>query len=212
MDIDTTGDDGDWSDEQVPEGMFKSSLGCALLQAAGRMEDELELLAFSRMTAPTPPRRSGLPEPSSFLTPLSQKGMIKLLNTSILMLEDICSTSSSRTVYYGQHTPLSRGAILIGTSSLPLRVLARSQVDPLPLALEPTPPPPTPSGTATPRPRSPLADMDMTPHKSKKAKPAQPTPPPPPKPPVFGKDPVPSKNNTYAKAAANFLRDLRPPL
>ncbi|EKM74031.1 hypothetical protein AGABI1DRAFT_133717, partial [Agaricus bisporus var. burnettii JB137-S8] len=56
MDVDTAGDDGDWSDEEVPEGMFKSSLGRALLQAAGRMEDELELPAASRMTARTPSR------------------------------------------------------------------------------------------------------------------------------------------------------------
>ncbi|EKM73231.1 hypothetical protein AGABI1DRAFT_135286 [Agaricus bisporus var. burnettii JB137-S8] len=69
MDVDTAGDDGDWSDEEVPEGMFKTSLGRALLQAAGRMEDELELPAASRMTARTPSRTTGFPESS--LTPLS---------------------------------------------------------------------------------------------------------------------------------------------
>ncbi|KAF7783090.1 hypothetical protein Agabi119p4_2466 [Agaricus bisporus var. burnettii] len=53
--------------------------------------------------------------------------------------------------------------------------------------------------------------MDMTPRKSKKAKPAQPTPPPPSQPPVFGKDPVPSKNNSYAKAAARHPPQQRPP-
>ncbi|XP_006459853.1 hypothetical protein AGABI2DRAFT_116802 [Agaricus bisporus var. bisporus H97] len=54
--------------------------------------------------------------------------------------------------------------------------------------------------------------MDMTPRKSKKAKPAQPTPPPPPQPPVFGKGTsVPSKNNTYAKAAANRPSKQQPP-
>ncbi|KAF7770967.1 hypothetical protein Agabi119p4_6941 [Agaricus bisporus var. burnettii] len=53
--------------------------------------------------------------------------------------------------------------------------------------------------------------MDMTPRKLKKAKPAQPTPPPPPQPPIFGQDPVPSKNNTYAKAAARRPPQQRPP-
>ncbi|KAF7761766.1 hypothetical protein Agabi119p4_9758 [Agaricus bisporus var. burnettii] len=53
--------------------------------------------------------------------------------------------------------------------------------------------------------------MDMTLRKSKKAKPAQLTPPPPPQPPVFGKDPVPSKKNSYAKAAACRPPQQQPP-
>ncbi|KAF7763786.1 hypothetical protein Agabi119p4_8323 [Agaricus bisporus var. burnettii] len=261
MDVDTAGDDGDWSDEEVPEGMFKSSLGRALLQAAGRMEDELELPAASRMTARTPSRTTGFPESS--LTPLSytsvpvpldnrsptpfpstptpaptstpssgrsrtltagQKGMIKLVNTSIVMLDDIepehplyapftdCILRATHTLIRrrdldGYNTSSVAG---IGSFSEQLAKII-GMVDPPPRAFEPTPPPPTPSGTATPRPRSPSADMDMTPRKSKKAKPAQPTPPPPPQPPVFGKDPVLPKNNSYAKAAARRPPPQRPP-
>ncbi|EKM73914.1 hypothetical protein AGABI1DRAFT_133879 [Agaricus bisporus var. burnettii JB137-S8] len=241
MDVDTAGDDGDWSDEEVPEGMFKSSLGRALLQAAGRMEDELELPAASRMTARTPSRTTGFPESS--LTPLSytsvpvpldnrsptpfpstptpaptstpssgrsrtltagQKGMIKLVNTSIVMLDDIepehplyapftdCILRATHTLIRrrdldGYNTSSVAG---IGSFSEQLAKII-GMVDPPPRAFEPTPPPPTPSGTATPRPRSPSADMDMTPRKSKKAKPAQPTPPPPPQPPVFWEGPCP---------------------
>ncbi|KAF7761112.1 hypothetical protein Agabi119p4_10521 [Agaricus bisporus var. burnettii] len=232
MDIDTAGDDGDWSDEEVPEGMLRSQLGRALLQAAGRMEDELELPAVSRIMQPTPSRRSGLPESSSPLTPLSytsdfqgfanpppapflstltpaptstpstgrsrtmtagQKGMLKLVNTTIVMLDNI----EAEHPLYSQfvdcmlraiHTLIKRrdldgynvsSVAGIGSFSEQLAKII-GMVDPPPRAFEPTPPPPTTSGTATPRPRSPSADMDMTPRKSKKAKPAQPTPPPPP--------------------------------
>ncbi|XP_006458365.1 hypothetical protein AGABI2DRAFT_115387, partial [Agaricus bisporus var. bisporus H97] len=126
MDVDADGDEGDWSDDEIPEGMYNTSIGRALLQAAARMEDELELPAASRMTTPNPARTTGFPESS--LTPLSytsaprpldnpfpapfpstptpaptstpstgrsrvltagQKGMLKLVNTSIVMLHDI---------------------------------------------------------------------------------------------------------------------------
>ncbi|EKM74074.1 hypothetical protein AGABI1DRAFT_133666, partial [Agaricus bisporus var. burnettii JB137-S8] len=252
MDVDTAGDDGDWSDEEVPEGMFKSSLGRALLQAAGRMEDELELPAASRMTARTPSRTTGFPESS--LTPLSytsvpvpldnrsptpfpstptpaptstpssgrsrtltagQKGMIKLVNTSIVMLDDIepehplyapftdCILRATHTLIRrrdldGYNTSSVAG---IGSFSEQLAKII-GMVDPPPRAFEPTPPPPTPSGTATPRPRSPSADMDMTPRKSKKAKPAQPTPPPPPQPPAAARRPPPQRPPPRPQAPA----------
>ncbi|KAF7761204.1 hypothetical protein Agabi119p4_10613 [Agaricus bisporus var. burnettii] len=263
MDIDTAGNDSDWSDEEVPEGMFKSSLGRALLQAAGRMEDELELPVSSRMTVPTPPRRSGLPEPSSSLTPLlyasdfrgfanpspapfpstptpaptstpstgcshvltaGQKGMIKLMNTSITMLDDIeaehplyeqftdCILQATHTLIKQRDLDKYQLSSVAGIGSFSEQLAATiGSVDPPPPALESNPPPPTPSGTATPRPWSPSVDMDMTPRKPKKAKPAQATPPPLPKPPVFGKDPVPSKNNSYAKAAARRPPQQQPP-
>ncbi|EKM81895.1 hypothetical protein AGABI1DRAFT_126251 [Agaricus bisporus var. burnettii JB137-S8] len=259
MDIDADGDEGDWSDDEIPEGMYNSSVGHALLQAAARMEDELELPAASRMTTPNPARtrsESSLtplsytsvpvpldnrsltpfpstPTPAPTSTPFTgrsrtltagQKGMLKLVNTSIVMLDDIepehplyapftdCILRASHVLIKrcdldGYKTSSVAG---IGSFSEQLAKII-GMVDPPPRAFEPTPPPPTPSGTATPRPRSPSADMDMTPRKSKKAKPTQPTPPPPPQPPVFGKDPVPSKNNSYAKAAARRPPQQRPP-
>ncbi|EKM74064.1 hypothetical protein AGABI1DRAFT_133674 [Agaricus bisporus var. burnettii JB137-S8] len=253
-------DSGDWSDKgEIPEGMFNSSVGQALLRAARNMEDELELPAASRMTTPNPARtplessltplsytsvpvsldnRSPTPFPSTptpapTSTPSTgrsrtltagQKGMLKLVNTSIVMLDDIepehplyalftdCILRAAHVLIKrrdldGYKTSSVAG---IGSFSEQLTKIIGS-VDPPPRAFESTPPPPTPSGTATPRPRSPSANMDMTPRKSKKAKPAQPTPPPPPQPPVFGKDPVPSKNNSYAKAAARRLPQQRPP-
>ncbi|EKM79053.1 hypothetical protein AGABI1DRAFT_91698 [Agaricus bisporus var. burnettii JB137-S8] len=144
-----------------------------------------------------------------------QKGMIKLINTTIRMFEDIegdhplyaqftdCVVQATHTIIRRRDLDDTKISSVAGIGSFSEQLaMIIGSVDPPPPALEPTPPPPTPSGTATPRPRSPSADMDMTPRKSKKAKPAQPTPPPPPQPPVFGKDLVPSKNNSYAKAAA----------
>ncbi|EKM74116.1 hypothetical protein AGABI1DRAFT_133619, partial [Agaricus bisporus var. burnettii JB137-S8] len=130
MDVDAAGNDSDWSDdERIPEGMFNSAVGRALLSAARNVEDELEIPAASRLTTPTPSRQTGpVPAASSSLTPLSyasgypgadnrsptpfpstptpaptstpstgrsrtltagQKGMLKLVNTSIVMLDDI---------------------------------------------------------------------------------------------------------------------------
>ncbi|KAF7770972.1 hypothetical protein Agabi119p4_6946 [Agaricus bisporus var. burnettii] len=262
MDIDTGGDDGDWSnDEGIPEGMFNSAVGRALLAAARNVEDKLEIPAASRVTTPNPARTTGFPESS--LTPLSytlvpvpldnrsptpfpstptpaptstpstgrsrtltagQKGMLKLVNTSIVMLDDIepehpLYAPFTDCILRAAHVLIKRrdldgyktsSVAGIGSFSEQLAKIIGS-VDPPPRAFESTPPPPTPSGTATPWPRSPSADMDMTPRKSKKAKPAQPTPPPPPQPPVFGKNPVPSKNNSYAKAAARRPPQQRPP-
>ncbi|KAF7770957.1 hypothetical protein Agabi119p4_6931 [Agaricus bisporus var. burnettii] len=259
MDIDTDGDKGDWSDDEIPEGMYNSSVGRALLQAAARMEDELELPAASRMTTPNPARtrsKSSLtplsytsvpvpldnrsltpfpstPTPAPTSTPSTgrsrtltagQKGMLKLVNTSIVMLDDIepenplyapftdCILRASHVLIKRRDLDGYKTSSVAGIGSFSEQ-LAKiiGMVDPPPRAFEPTPPPPTPSGTATPRPRSPSADMDMTPRKSKKVKPAQPTPPPPPQPPIFGKDPVPSKNNTYAKAAARRPPQQQPP-
>ncbi|KAF7760484.1 hypothetical protein Agabi119p4_11160 [Agaricus bisporus var. burnettii] len=264
MDIDAAGDDSDWSDDKrIPEGMFNSAVGRALLSAARNVEDELEILAASRMTTPTPSRQTGpVPAASSSLTSLSyasgypgadnrsptpfpstptpaptstpstgcsrtlttgQKGMLKLINTSIVMLDDIepkhplyapftdCILRASHVLIKrrdldGYKTSSVAG---IGSFSEQLAKIIGS-VNPPPQAFESTPPPPTPSGTATPRPRSPSADMDMTPRKLKKAKPAQLTPPPPPQPPIFGKDPVLPKNNSYAKAAARRPPPQRP--
>ncbi|KAF7761139.1 hypothetical protein Agabi119p4_10548 [Agaricus bisporus var. burnettii] len=262
MDVDAAGDDSDWSDdERIPEGMFNSSVGRALLAAARNVEDELEIPAASRVTTPNPARTTGFPESS--LTPLSytsvpvaldkcsptpfpstptpaptstpstgrsrtltagQKGMLKLVNTSIVMLDDIepehpLYAPFTDCILRAAHVLIKRrdldgyktsSVAGIGSFSEQLAKIIGS-VDPPPRAFESTPPPPTPSGTATPRPRSPSADMDMTPRKSKKAKPAQPTPPPPPQPPVFGKDPVLPKNNSYAKAAARRPPPQRPP-
>ncbi|EKM74109.1 hypothetical protein AGABI1DRAFT_95867 [Agaricus bisporus var. burnettii JB137-S8] len=259
MDIDADGDEGDWSDDEIPEGMYNSSVGRALLQAAAGMEDELELPAASRMTTPNPARtrsessltplsytsvpvpldnRSPTPFPSTptpapTSTPSTgrsrtltagQKGMLKLVNTSIVMLDDIepehpLYAPFTDCILRAAHVLIKRrdldgyktsSVAGIGSFSEQLAKIIGS-VDPPPRAFESTPPPPTPSGTATPRPRSPSADMDMTPRKSKKAKPAQPTPPPPPQPPVFGKDPVLPKNNSYAKAAARRPPPQRPP-
>ncbi|XP_006459856.1 hypothetical protein AGABI2DRAFT_142268 [Agaricus bisporus var. bisporus H97] len=254
-------DTGDWSDKgEIPEGMFNSVVGRALLRAARNMEDELELPAASRMTALTPSRQTGpVPAATSSFTPLSyasghpgadksspasfpstptpaltstpssgcsraltagQKGMIKLINTTVCMFEDIegdhplyvqftdCVVQATHTIIKRHNLDDTKISSVAGIGSFSEQLaMIIGSVDPLPPALEPTPPPPTPSGTAPSRPQSPSADMDMTPRKSKKAKPAQPTPPPPPQPPIFGKGTsVPSKNNTYAKAAAN-----RPP-
>ncbi|KAF7760490.1 hypothetical protein Agabi119p4_11166 [Agaricus bisporus var. burnettii] len=265
MDVDAAGDDSDWSDdERIPEGMFNSAVGRALLSAARNVEDELEIPAASRMTTPTPSRQTGpVPAASSSLTSLSyasgypgadnqslmpfpstptpaptstpstgrsrvltagQKGMLKLINTSIVMMDDIepehlLYAPFTDCILRATHVLIKRrdldgyktsSVAGIGSFSEQLAKLIGT-IDPPPRAFESTPPPPTPSGTATPRPRSPLADMDMTPRKSKKAKPVQPTPPPPPQPPVFGKDPVPSKNNTYAKAAARRPPQQQPP-
>ncbi|XP_006455395.1 hypothetical protein AGABI2DRAFT_121317 [Agaricus bisporus var. bisporus H97] len=230
---------GDWSDEgEIPEGMFNSAVGRALLQAARNMEDELELPAASRMTAPIPSRQSGLPDfsftplsyasgsrgldkpspalfpstptPAPTSTPSSgcsrvltagQKGMIKLINTTIRMFEDIegdhpLYAQFTDCVVRATHTIIKRrdlddtkisSVAGIGSFSEQLAMIIGS-VDPPPPALEPTPPPPTPSATVSP------------------------TPPPPPQPPIFGKDPVPSKNNTYAKAAARRPPQQQPPL
>ncbi|EKM74259.1 hypothetical protein AGABI1DRAFT_133450 [Agaricus bisporus var. burnettii JB137-S8] len=262
MDVDAAGDDSDWSDDKrIPEGMFNSSVGRALLAAARNVEDKLEIPAASRVTTPNPARTTGFPESS--LTPLSytsvpvaldkrsptpfpltptlaptstpstgrsrtltagQKGMLKLVNTSIVMLDDIepehpLYAPFTDCILRAAHVLIKRrdldgyktsSVAGIGSFSEQLAKIIGS-VDPPPRAFESTPPPPTPSGTATPRPRSPSADMDMTPRKSKKAKPAQPTPPPPPQPPVFGKDPVLPKNNSYAKAAARRPPQQRPP-
>ncbi|EKM74160.1 hypothetical protein AGABI1DRAFT_133560 [Agaricus bisporus var. burnettii JB137-S8] len=181
--------------------------------------------------SPTPFPSTPAPAPTS--TPSTgrsrtltagQKGMLKLVNTSIVMLDDIkpehpLYAPFTDCILRAAHVLIKRrdldgyktsSVAGIGSFSEQLAKIIGS-VDPPPRAFESTPPPPTPSGTATPRPRSPSADMDMTPRKLKKAKPAQPTPPPPPQPPVFGKDPVPSKNNSYAKAAACRLPQQRPP-
>ncbi|XP_006459846.1 hypothetical protein AGABI2DRAFT_116788 [Agaricus bisporus var. bisporus H97] len=199
-------DSGDWSDEgEILEGMFNSAVGRALLQVARNMEDELELPAASRMTAPTPSRQSGLPD-SSF-TPLSyasgsrgldkpspapfpstptpaptstpstghsrtmtagQKGMLKLVNTMIVMLDDIEAEHPLYSQFVdcmlrATHTLIKRrdldgynvsSVAGIGSFSEQLAKII-GMVDPSPPAFEPTPPPPTPSGTAPSRPWSP---------------------------------------------------------
>ncbi|EKM74439.1 hypothetical protein AGABI1DRAFT_133256 [Agaricus bisporus var. burnettii JB137-S8] len=241
MDIDTASDDSDWSnDERIPEGMFNSQVGRALLQAARNVEDELEIPAASRMTTPTPSRQTGpVPAASSSLTPLSyasgypgadkpspapflstptpaptstpstgcsrtltagQKGMLKLVNTSIVMLDDIepehplyapftdCILRASHVLIKRRDLDGYKTSSVAGIGSFSEQ-LAKiiGLVDPPPRAFESTPPPPTPSGTATPWPRSPSADMDMTPRKSKKAaarRPPQQQPPPRPQAPA----------------------------
>ncbi|EKM73644.1 hypothetical protein AGABI1DRAFT_134356, partial [Agaricus bisporus var. burnettii JB137-S8] len=205
MDIDTGGDDGDWSDDEgIPEGMFNSQVGRALLAAARNVEDELEIPAASRLTTPIPARtllsessltplsytsvpvpldnRSPTPFPSTptpapTSTPSTgrsrtltagQKGMLKLVNTSIVMLDDIepehpLYAPFTDCILRAAHVLIKRrdldgyktsSVAGIGSFSEQLAKIIGS-VDPPPRAFESTPPPPTPSGTATPRPRSP---------------------------------------------------------
>ncbi|XP_006458361.1 hypothetical protein AGABI2DRAFT_176738 [Agaricus bisporus var. bisporus H97] len=177
------------------------------------------------LSTPTPAPTSTPSTGRSRTMTAGQKGMLKLVNTTIVMLDDIEAEHPLYSQFVdcmlrATHTLIKRrdldgynvsSVVGIGLFSEQLAKII-GMVDPSPPAFEPTPPPPTPSGTAPSRPRSPSADMDMTPRKSKKAKPAQLTPPPPPQPPVFGKGTsVPSKNNTYAKAAANRPSKQQPP-
>ncbi|KAF7777773.1 hypothetical protein Agabi119p4_3845 [Agaricus bisporus var. burnettii] len=118
------------------------------------------------------------------------KGMIKLVNTSIVMLDDIepehplyvpfmdCILRATHTLIRQRNLDEYNTSSVAGIGSFSEQ-LAKfiGMVNPPPRAFKPTPPPPTPL--------------------------AQPTPPPPPQPPVFGQGTsVPSKNNSYAKAAA----------
>ncbi|KAF7779121.1 hypothetical protein Agabi119p4_3466 [Agaricus bisporus var. burnettii] len=158
--------------------------------ARTRSESSLTPLSYTSVPVPLD-NRSPTPFPST-LTPAptstpstgrsrtltaGQKGMLKLVNTSIVMLDNIepehpLYAPFTDCIVRAAHVLIKRRDLAgIGSFSEQLAKIIGS-VDPPPRAFELTPPPPTPSGTATPRPRSPLADMDMTPRKSKKAKPA----------------------------------------
>ncbi|KAF7785128.1 hypothetical protein Agabi119p4_1293 [Agaricus bisporus var. burnettii] len=185
-------DSGNWSDKgEIPEGMFNSSVGQALLRAARNMEDELKLPAASRLTTPIPARtllsessltplsytsvpvpldnRSPMPFPSTptpapTSTPSTghsrtltagQKGMLKLVNTSIVMLDDIepehplyapftdCILRASHVLIKRRDLDGFKTSSVAGISSF-LEQLAKiiGMADPPPWAFELTPPPP----------------------------------------------------------------------